>query len=254
MPPDPARPVQPTSHEKQQEQIEQALPYDDLLAFRGVYLETARRLKDQQGTPGTDGEPANPEVAQLDFEFVLFTSALIDYDHILKLIAKYSGQDPKKPTISREQLLGLIQSDANFFEEREEITDYIRSLREGDGLDEAAIRADYGQFKAERQAKEVKGLAQGPRSDDRVVLGLRQHHPPAHDLRRRAAHRPDGAARPRLAWHAASGKLALMDDLVPLLNKRAHGRDISGTQRLRAGGRLDDSRQADTHSAQPAIS
>ena len=36
--------------DEQREQIEQALPKDDLRAFRGVYLETAQRLKEQQGT------------------------------------------------------------------------------------------------------------------------------------------------------------------------------------------------------------
>jgi type I restriction enzyme R subunit len=84
-----------------------------------------------------------PRRITLDFEFVLFASAVIDYDYIMKLIAKYSGQDPKKLTISREQLIGLIQSDAKFLDEREEITEYVRSLKEGEGLDEAAIRAGY---------------------------------------------------------------------------------------------------------------
>ena len=51
--------------DEQLEQIEQVLPKDDLRAFRGVYLETAQRLKEQQGTFGMDGEPANPEVDQL---------------------------------------------------------------------------------------------------------------------------------------------------------------------------------------------
>ena len=35
--------------EEQREQVEQALPKDDLRAFRGAYLETAQRLKEQQG-------------------------------------------------------------------------------------------------------------------------------------------------------------------------------------------------------------
>ena len=87
-------------------------------------------------------EPANPEVDQLDFEFVLFASAVIDYDYIMKLIAKYLGQDPDDADRSaREQLIGLIQSDAKFLDEREEITEYVRSLKEGQALDEAAIRA-----------------------------------------------------------------------------------------------------------------
>ena len=48
---------------------------------------------------------------------LLFASALIDYDYIMKLIATYSTQDPKKLTISREQLIGLIQSDAKFVDD-----------------------------------------------------------------------------------------------------------------------------------------
>ena len=87
------------------EQIEQVLPKDDLRAFRGAYLETARRLKEQRDKLGQGSEPANPDVDQLDFEFVLFASSVIDYDYIMKLIAKYSGQDPKKVQIGREQLV-----------------------------------------------------------------------------------------------------------------------------------------------------
>ncbi len=47
----------------------------------------------------------------LDFEFVLFASATIDYDYIMKLIAEYSAggaANPTKAKMSREQLVGLI--------------------------------------------------------------------------------------------------------------------------------------------------
>ena len=221
--------------DEQQAQIEETLSTGDLMAFRGVYLETARRLKDQQGAPGKDGEPANPEVAQLDFAFVLFASALIDYDYIMKLIAQYSGQDPKKLTISREQLIGLIQSDAKFLDEREEITDYVRSLQEGEGLDEAAIRAGYGQFKAEREAKEIEGLAQAHGLTtkslsafvDTILQRMIFDGEQLTDLME-----PLG-----LGWRERrEQELALMDDLVPVLNKRAHGRDISGLNAYEQGG------------------
>ena len=222
----------------QREQIEQVLPKDDLRAFRGVYLETAQRLKEQQGTPGGDGEPASPEVDQLDFEFVLFASAVIDYDYIMKLIAKYSGQDPKKLTISREQLIGLIQSDAKFLDEREEITEYVRSLTEGEGLDEAAIRAGYEQFKAEKQAREIEGLAQahGLTTEalaafvDTILQRMIFDGEQLTDLME-----PLG-----LGWRERREReLALMADLVPLLNKRAHSRDISGLNAYEHGGHDD---------------
>ena len=221
--------------EEHREQIEQALPKDDLRAFRGAYLETAQRLKEQQGRPGGDGEPVIVDVDQIDFEFVLFASAVIDYDYIMKLIAKYSGQDPKKVQISREQLIGLIQSDAKFLDEREEITEYVKSLKEGEGLDEAAIRARYEQFKADKQAKEIADLAQdhGLTTEslsafiDTILQRMIFDGEQLTDLME-----PLG-----LGWRERREReLAFMADLVPLLYKRAHGRDISGLNAYEHGG------------------
>ena len=87
---------------------------------------------------------------QLDFEFVLFASAVIDYDYIMDLIARYSSQTPGKQKMSREQLIGLIQSDAKFMDERDDIAEYIGTLKAGEGLDETAIRDGYERFKAEK--------------------------------------------------------------------------------------------------------
>ena len=209
--------------DEQREQIHQVLPKDDLRAFRGAYLETAQRLKQQQGTSGGDDEPAN----QLDFEFVLFASAVIDYDYIMKLIAKYSGQDPKKVQISREQLIGLIQSDAKFLDEREEITEYVRSLKEGEGLDEAAIRAGYERFKAEKQAKEIADLAQDHGLTSESLSGF------VDTILQRmifdGEQLTDLMAPLELGWRERREReLALMDDLIPVLKKRAEGRGISG--------------------------
>jgi type I restriction enzyme R subunit len=218
----------------QRGQIEQTLPKDDLRAFRGVYLETAQRLKEQQGKPGGDGEVANLEVDQLDFEFVLFASAVIDYDYIMKLIAKYSGQDPKKVQISRDQLIGLIQSDAKFLDEREEITEYVRSLTEGEGLDEAAIRAGYDQFKAAKQTKEIEGLAQTHGLSPKALAGF------VDTILQRmifdGEQLTDLMEPLDLGWRERREReLALMADLIPLLNKRAHGRDISGLNAYEQG-------------------
>ena len=181
----------------------------------------------QQGITGTNGDPTTIDVDQLDFEFILFASAVIDYDYIMRLIAKYSEQDPQKLTISREQLIGLIQSDAKFLDEREEITEYVRSLREGEGLDEAAIRAGYEHFKAERQARELETLAQahGLTTEsvsafvDAILQRMIFDGEQLTDLME-----PLGLGwRERREW-----ELGLMAALVPLLKKRAHGRDISG--------------------------
>ena len=220
--------------DEQREQIEQILPENDLRAFRGVYLETAQRLKEQRGTAGGDDEPANREVDELDLELALFASADIDYDYIMKLIAKYS-QGTERLTSSREQLIGLIQSDAKFLDEREEITEYVRSLKEGEGLDEGAVREGYKQFKYEKQAKEIADLAQSHGLTTESLAAfvgtiLRRMIFDGEQL-------TDLMEPLGLGWRERREReLALMDDLVPVLRKRAEGRDISGLNAYEQGG------------------
>ena len=92
-----------------------------------MYLVTAQRLKAQQGKGGKDdGGPAT-DVDQLDFEFVLFASAVMDYDYIMGLMSRFSQQGPGKQKMSREQLIGLIQADAKFMNERDDIAAYNKS-------------------------------------------------------------------------------------------------------------------------------
>jgi type I restriction enzyme R subunit len=205
------------------------LPKEQLKGFRGQYLETAQRLREQRELSGGDRrkEP-NDQVDQLDFEFVLFASALIDYDYIIGLIARFTGQDPKQQKMSREQLIGLIDSDAKFLDERDAITDYVRSLEAGKALDETAVREGYQRFKTERDAKEVARTAQkhGLVADRLQALVDRILQPP---MIFNAEQLNDLLAPLDLGWRARTEKeLALMADLVPLLKKRAAGREISG--------------------------
>jgi type I restriction enzyme R subunit len=139
-------------------EVEHLLPQDELNAFRGVYLQTAQELKERQGKGGD--QPASPVVEELDFEFVLFASADIDYDYIMALLARFSQVTPTKQSMNRDQLIGLIQADAKFLDERDTITEYVRTLQAGQGLDEKEIRAGYQRFKAERQAAELAAVAQ----------------------------------------------------------------------------------------------
>ncbi len=206
-------------------EVEQLLPRDELNAFRGVYLATAQDLKERQDKTGE--KAPSPVIEELDFEFVLFASAVIDYDYIMKLLANFSAKAPSRQTMNREQLIGLIQADAKFIEERETITDYVRSLQAGQGLDEKAIRDGYQRFKAERHAAELATVAQkhGLAPDrlqtftDTILQRMVFDGEQLTELME-----PLG-----LGWRERRVKeLALMDDLVPVLKKRADGRDISG--------------------------
>jgi type I restriction enzyme, R subunit len=211
---------------EQEQAIQAVLPKDELSAFRGAYLETAQRLRAQQAKPG---DQKSEQVDQLDFEFVLFASATIDYDYIMKLIADFSTKKPGRATMSREALIGLIAADSKFLDERDDITEYVRGLKAGEGLDESAIRAGYQCFKAEKAARELGDL-----SAKHGLLAARLQAFVDAILARRIF---DGErltellAPLALGWKARTQKeLALMTDLVPLLKKRAGGRDISGLQ------------------------
>jgi type I restriction enzyme R subunit len=204
--------------------IEQVLPKEQLQGFKGVYLETAQRLKAQQDKLG---EKADPAVQQLDFEFVLFASAVIDYDYIMGLIARYSQQTPGKQKMSRAQLIGLIQSDAKFIDERDDIAAYIDTLEAGKGLDEKAIREGYSGFKTEKSSRQMAAIAAKHGLDTVALQGF------VDTILRRmifdGEQLSDLLAPLELGWKARTQReLALVEDLTPLLHKLAQGRDISG--------------------------
>jgi type I restriction enzyme R subunit len=164
---------------------------------------------------------------QLDFEFVLFASAVIDYDYIMGLLARYSQKEPGKATMTREELIGLISADAKFMDERDAIAAYINTLKAGEGLSEAAIREGYTRFKAEQSSRELDaiatkhGLATAALQAfvDGILARMIFDGEQLSDL----------MAPLELGWKARSqAELALMAELVPLLTRRAGGREISG--------------------------
>ncbi len=204
--------------------IEQVIPHEQLQAFRGVYLETAKRLKAQQEKGGDAGDT---EVGQMDFEFVLFASAVIDYDYIMTLIARYSQQTPGKQKMTRDELIGLIQSDSKFMADGDDIAAYINTLKAGEGLNERDIRQGYETFKAEKSTRELGKIAakQGLETSvlQNFVDGIMQR------MIFDSEQLTDLLAPLGLNWKSRRQKeLTLMEELIPLLHKHAQGREISG--------------------------
>ena len=167
---------------------------------------------------------------QLDFEFVLFASSVIDYDYIMGLMSRYSQQGLQgggKQKMTKDELLGLILSDAKFMNEREDIAAYIHTLKAGEGLSETAIREGYTQFKKEKDSAELASIATrhqlAPAALQTFVDGILQR------MIFDGEALSDLMAPLDLGWKArAQAETALMKELVPLLQKRAQGRDISG--------------------------
>ncbi len=204
--------------------IEQVIPSEQLQAFRGVYLETAQRLKEKK-SKGSDG----PEEEQLDFEFVLFASAMIDYDYIMGLITSYSQQTPDKQKMSRTELIGLIASEANLLEVREEIADYIGTLKSGEGLKESEVRQGYETFRAEKNARQLADIAEKHGLETSTLQAF------VETIMQRmifdGEQLTDLLAPLGLNWKSRRQKeLALMEELIPVLHKLAQGRDISGLE------------------------
>lgn len=196
---------------------------DDLRAFRGAYLDLASSLKKKRERRS---ESVSPEVEDLDFEFVLFASSLIDYDYIMELIARYAGT-PLKTKMTKEQLIGLVSSTSNLLDEREDIIAYIDSLDGVKGKTEQEIKDGYEIFKEKKFSEEIIAIADkhglSAASLQNFVDGI---------VERRIF---DGEKLSELieplglGWKDRTRKeTAIMSDLVPLLKHITGGQKISG--------------------------
>ena len=213
--------------EEQNEQIDEIRSSKELQEFQGAYLGIVERIRRKKGDTGGDDVSDTEDIEETDFELYLFASADIDYDYIMSLMASYTDPNPQKVRITRDQLIGLIKADARFLDEREDIIEYVSSLKEGEGLNETAIKAGYENFKMEKQSRELNELAEALGLEfsalkefvDTILERMIFDGEKLTDLMA-----PLG-----LGWRARrDGELALMSKLVPILKKRADGRDIPG--------------------------
>lgn len=210
--------------EEQQAQIEEILPADTLRSFRSSYIETAKQFREIQQK---GGDNISEDVQQLDFEFVLFSSALIDYDYIMELIANSTQKNPSKQKMTKVQIIHLLSSSSNLMDEQEDLTEYINCLDWNRGQDVYSLRDGYNTFKIEKSEKELSdiankhGLSASVLKDftDKIIERMIFDGEKLTDLLE-----PLG-----LSWKERRTKeLALMTDLVPHLKKQAQGREISG--------------------------
>lgn len=196
---------------------------DDLRAFRGAYLDIARELKTRREK--SDASVPN-EVEELDFEFVLFASAMIDYDYIMELISKCMGQ-PAKWKMTKEELVNLIRSSANLLDDREDIIAYIDSLDGVNGRTEQEIKEGYEVFKAEKYAKELMAIAE---KHGLSVASLQAFVNDIVDRKIFDGEKLNDLLEPLdLGWRDRTRKeTELMTNLAPLLKRLVPGQEISG--------------------------
>ncbi len=210
--------------EEQQAKIEAILPKETLQEFRSSYIETARKFKEIQQK---EGDQAPLDIQQLDFEFVLFASAVIDYDYIMNLIADSTQKKPAKQKMTKAQVISLLSANANLMDEQEDLTEYINGLDWNSGQDVNTLTKGYDTFKTEKNEKELAAIAHKHRLQttdlmafvDKIMSRMIFDGEKLTDLLEPL----------ELSWKERRVKeLALMEDLVPQLKKIAQGRDISG--------------------------
>ncbi len=210
--------------EEQQAKIEAILPKESLQEFRSSYIETAKQLREIQQK---EGDQAQPDIQQLDFEFVLFASAVIDYDYIMNLIADSTQKKPAKQKMTKAQVINLLSANSNLMDEQEDLTDYINGLDWNSGQDVNSLLKGYETFKIEKNEKELAAIAHNHGLQtaelktfvDKIMNRMIFDGEKLTDLLEPL----------ELSWKERRVKeLALMEDLVPQLKKLAQGREISG--------------------------
>jgi len=210
--------------EEQKEMIEAILPKETLQEFRSSYIETAKQFREIQQKEGDD---APEEIQQLDFEFVLFASAVIDYDYIMNLIADSTQKKPAKQKMTKAQVIGLLKSNSNLMDEEEDLTEYINSLDWESGKDVETLQKGYETFKAEKYHKELAAIANkhGLETSDLKDFVEQVMNRMIFDGEKLT----DLLEPLELGWKQRSKvEVALMKDLAPQLKKLAQGREISG--------------------------
>ncbi|MEC7755407.1 MAG: type I restriction endonuclease subunit R [Bacteroidota bacterium] len=210
--------------EQQQEQIEKILPKETLQEFRSSYLETAKQLRAIQQK---EDEDTPDDIQQLDFEFVLFASAVIDYDYIMSLIAESTQKKPSKQKMTKAQVIQLLKSNANLMDEEEDLTDFIEQVDWSTGQTAEELKKNFETYKVEKYNKELAAIANSHGLQtaelkafvEQIMSRMIFDGEKLTDLME-----PLG-----LSWKERSkAETALMADLIPLLKKQAGDREISG--------------------------
>lgn len=207
----------------QQKTMNNLLPPDDLCAFKAAYLDVVQRLKNSQDKKNKKN--TDIVVQELDFQLVLFASAIIDYDYIIALIAK--STQPDATGTNPLDVVNMLMADANMMGQREDLKTYIEQLPKGKVMNVDDVKAGFEQFKAEKSSRQLSALAQKHSIDAAALQAF-----VAKVLDRMIF---DGDALSdlfapmELGWKARTQKeLALVEELTPLLIHLAQGSEITG--------------------------
>lgn len=210
-----------------QARINAIMPPEKRLAFRTAYLELGRELR-QKGAAESPDDASDPtDVMQdIDFELVLFASAIIDYDYIISLIARMvNEEEPERREVTREEIIALLRSHSNLPEDREDILEFVCHPEVINGRTADEISDEFRRFREAKWHRQLQELAYRYGVDQEGLSEFIEST--LQVMRYDDSHLSDLFTDEGLGWRdRVAKKNALRADLVPLIRLRAAGQAI----------------------------
>ena len=210
-----------------QARIDAIMPPEKRLAFRTAYLELGRELRQKRAAESPDDASEPTDVMQdIDFELVLFASAIIDYDYIISLIARMVNEkEPERREVTREEIVALLRSHSNLPEDREDILEFVGHPEAINGRTADEISDEFRRFREAKWHRLVHQMAQRHGVDQGRLSDFIQSTLDV--MRYDDSHLSDLFTDEGLGWRdRVTKKNALRADLVPLIRLRAAGQTI----------------------------
>lgn len=210
-----------------QARINAIMPPDVYQAFRTAYLELGRELRQKRAAESPDDGSEPTDVMQdIDFELVLFASAIIDYDYIISLIARMVNEkEPERREVTREEIVALLRSHSNLPEDREDILEFVGHPEAINGRTADEISDEFRRFREAKWHRLVHQMAQRHGVDQGRLSDFIESTLDV--MRYDDSHLSDLFTDEGLGWRdRVAKKNALRADLVPLIRLRAAGQAI----------------------------
>lgn len=210
-----------------QARIDAIMPPEKRLAFRTAYLELGRELRQKRAAESPDDASEPTDVMQdIDFELVLFASAIIDYDYIISLIARMVNEkEPERREVTREEIVALLRSHSNLPEDREDILEFVCHPEAINGRTADEISDEFRRFREAKWHRLVHEMAQRHAVDQGRLSDFIESTLDV--MRYDDSHLSDLFTDEGLGWRdRVTKKNALRADLVPLIRLRAAGQAI----------------------------
>lgn len=210
-----------------QARINAIMPPDTYQAFRTAYLELGRELRQKRAAESPDDASEPTDVMQdIDFELVLFASAIIDYDYIISLIARMVNEkEPERREVTREEIVALLRSHSNLPEDREDILEFVGHPEAINGRTADEISDEFRRFREAKWHRQLQELAHRYGVDQEGLSEFIEST--LRVMRYDDSHLSDLFTDEGLGWRdRVAKKNALRADLVPLIRLRAAGQAI----------------------------